>query len=628
MNVVHRHSRVAAASLRVPPGRALLLALSVFLALAAAGLLPPSASAAGQADHAAALAIQQAKLLPGDGAAYDSFGCSVAVSGDTAVVGAYNADGAKAGQGAAYVFVRAGASWVLQQKLTASDGAAGDQFGVAVALSADTALVAANETGGGRGAVYVFVRSGTTWTQQAKLVASDGSSGDGFGCSVALSGDTALVGAWSDSSVANPTSAEGSAYVFVRAGTTWTERPKLTASDAAPNDGFGSSVSVSGNTVLVGAGYATVGGLTHKGAAYVFTRSGITWTEQTKLTASDGGTSDRFGASVALDGSTALVGAANATGRYTETGAAYVFVGAGSTWTPQQKLTAGDGFTYDYFGCSVALSGDTALVGAEDVNIGAIDLQGAAYLFTRSGTTWTHEPRLVAIDGAMNDHFGHSVAVSGDIAVAGAPYAGTEQGKAYAFMFDRTPPVTTAGLTPVVGAAGWYKSPVTVTLTAADALSGFDRSYYRLGTDGAFSVYDPAMRPAVSAQGASTIQYFSTDLIGNAEAAQSATVRIDSSKPVTTAYKTTVRRGRKAKLGYRVDDFIPGSAKATVVLRLYRGKALKKVLKVPGTSACNVRKTYLWRCTLRAGRYTLKVYATDLAGNRQSKVGSARLTVD
>jgi hypothetical protein len=178
---------------------------------------------------------QQAKLTASDGAAGDSFGSSVALSGDTALVGApYDDVGANTDQGSAYVFVRSGATWSQQAKLIASDGAAYDYLGASVALSGDTALVGAhwNEIGANfdQGSAYVFVRSGTTWSQQAELTAADGTTWDSFGHSVALSGDTALVGAnWDDT-------CQGSAYAFVRSGATWNQQAKLTASDGAASD--------------------------------------------------------------------------------------------------------------------------------------------------------------------------------------------------------------------------------------------------------------------------------------------------------------------------------------------------------------------------------------------------------
>ncbi|MBC8099308.1 MAG: FG-GAP repeat protein [Armatimonadetes bacterium] len=279
-------------------------------------------------------------------------------------------------------------------KLVASDGAAFDQFGFAVAYSdsGDTALVGTYEeffvTDDKQGSAYVFVRSGTAWIQQAKLTASDGAIGDLFGYSVALSadGDTALVGAIIDDIGANE--AQGSAYVFTRSGGVWTQQTKLLVSDGAAGDQFGVSVALNsaGDTALVGADFDDIGANEDQGSTYIFTRSGAVWTQQTQLVADDGAAGDRFGISVALSGAgdIALVGASFDTiGTNFAQGSAYGFTRSGGVWTQQTQLLASDGAANDNFGSSVALSsaGDIALVGAIDDDIGANVDQGAAYVF-------------------------------------------------------------------------------------------------------------------------------------------------------------------------------------------------------------------------------------------------------
>jgi N-acetylglucosamine kinase-like BadF-type ATPase len=279
----------------------------------------------------------QIKVIASDKAVNDQVGWSVSISldGNTAIVGANGADpGGIVSAGAAYVFVRSGTTWSEQQKLIASDKAENDQVGWPVAISSDgnTAIVGArNADPGGlsnAGAAYVFVRSGTTWSEQQKLIASD--NGGNFGSSVAFSsdGNTAIVGAYSH----NPggVAYAGAVYVFVRSGTTWSEQQKLTASDKAANESFGYSVAFSsdGNTAIVGAAYADPGGLSNAGAVYVFVRSGTTWSEQQKLTASDKAANDYFGEAVAIssDGNTAIVGAPGAApGALSDAGAVYVF---------------------------------------------------------------------------------------------------------------------------------------------------------------------------------------------------------------------------------------------------------------------------------------------------------------
>ncbi len=383
----------------------------------------------------------QQKLTPADGAAGDDFGRSVALSGNTALVGAYRDDiGVAADRGSAYVFVRSGTAWSEQQKLTASDGAADDNFGFAVALEGDTALIGSYRNDialeADRGAAYVFARSGAAWTQQQKLTASDGAAGDLFGCAVALSGETALVGARSDDFP--PQLNRGSAYVFVRSGANWAEQQKLTASDGVGGDQFGTTVALSGDTALVSAPDDDVGADINKGSAYVFVRSDTTWTEQQKLTGSDGDTIDEFGNAVALSGDTALIGSqVDDIGILENRGSAYVFARTGTTWSQRQKIAANDGAEDDLFGAAVALSNDTALVGAHRVDISPNTDQGAAYIFAGSDA-YPQQAQIIPADGAADDFLGVSVAISGDTALIGAPEddigADEDQGSVYVFV--------------------------------------------------------------------------------------------------------------------------------------------------------------------------------------------------
>jgi len=408
------------------------LAEAIRAALAADGLIEPQAFAT----------LQQAKLTASDGRSYDNFGLYVAVSGNTALVGAPQANvGGYVYVGAAYVFVRSGTTWSQQAKLTASDGATGDVFGHGVALDGDTALIGAPGADIGllsnAGAAYVFVRSGTTWSQQAKLTASDAAPGDWFGYSVALDGNTALIGA-DTASLPGKTSA-GAAYIFSRSGTTWTQQAKLTASDAAAWDHFGYAVALDNYTAVIGAYQGDKGETADTGAAYVFVPGATTWIQQAKLTASDAAAYDWFGASVAVSGDTALVGApfADAGGKSTA-GAAYVFTRSGTTWSEQAKLTASDASVDDQFGGAVAISTATALVGARAADVGGQVDFGVAYVFTRSDSTWSEETRFTASDTTASDFFGIAVALDGTTALVGASAADVggqpDTGAAYAFV--------------------------------------------------------------------------------------------------------------------------------------------------------------------------------------------------
>ncbi len=369
--------------------------------------------------------MPQARLAASDAAPWYEFGRSVSVSGDTAVVGAPRPS--YSGGGKVYVFVRSGAIWTEQQKLMTADPFA-YPFGASVSVSGDTAVVGASATDGA-GAAYVFVRTGTSWTQQARFNGSGGNNEDAFGGSVSASGDTILVGAGRENGTSGPEA--GAVHVFVRGGTSWTEQAKLIASDAAAFDGFGGSVSISGDTAVVGAPSAVAS----TGAAYVFVRSGTTWTEQQKLVTQDTG-AYHSGTSVSVFGDTAVVGGPSSGASLGAAGTVFVYARSGTTWAEQPKVTASDAAAYDEFGASVSLFEDTLVVGAPRADAAA----GAAYAFARVGTTWTEQEKLSApaSDVTASDHFGQSVSVSGDTVVVGAPdddrplaYSG---GSAYVFM--------------------------------------------------------------------------------------------------------------------------------------------------------------------------------------------------
>ncbi|WP_437301409.1 hypothetical protein [Sorangium sp. So ce426] len=406
---------------------------------------------------------QQAQVIATAAAHNDYFGFSVAIAGDTAVVGApFDDVGANRHQGSACVFVRSGTYWSQHAQLVATGGAANDNFGWSVAIVGDMPVVGAplDDVGANtdQGSAYVFARSGARWSQQAQLVATDGAAGDNFGYSVALAGDTAVVGAYYDDVGANAN--QGSAYVFVRSETSWAQQAQLVATDGAADDRFGRAVALAGDTAVVGAYYDDVGANANQGSAYVFVRSGTSWAQQAQLVATDGATTDSFGSSVALAGDTAVVGApSDDVGTNANQGSAYVFTSSGTSWSQQAQLAATDGAATDSFGNSVAIAGDTAVVGApfDEVGIGANENQGTAYVFVRSGTSWAQQAQLVATNGAASDNFGWSVALAGNIAVVGAPFvdvgANADQGSAYVFVRGETRWIQQAQLVAADGAA-------------------------------------------------------------------------------------------------------------------------------------------------------------------------------
>ncbi len=409
------------------------------------------------------LTSMEAKLTASDKAAIDLFGCSVSVDGDVALVGAYQADpGGTTQAGAAYVFERnAGGTnaWGQVAKLTASDKAAGNNFGHAVSMNGDVALVGAHSASPGglsyAGAAYVFERNvggANAWGEVAKLTASDKAAWEHFGCSVSVDGDVALVGAYA--AAPGGTSYAGAAYMFERnAGgmNAWGQIAKLTASDKAANDMFGTSVSVDGDVALVGAYAANPGGVDDAGAAYVFERNAggaNVWGEVVKLTASDKAASDMFGTSVSVDGDVAVVGANFADpGGVEDAGAAYVFernAGGTNAWGQIAKLTASDKAANHMFGTSVSVAGDAALVGANLAYPGGVSDAGAAYVYERNAggvNAWGEVARLTASDKAAGDNFGVSVSMDGDVALVGAyaahPGGLFNAGAAYVIPFNR-----------------------------------------------------------------------------------------------------------------------------------------------------------------------------------------------
>ncbi|MEQ1606744.1 MAG: hypothetical protein ABL999_17920 [Pyrinomonadaceae bacterium] len=384
------------------------------------------------------------KLLAGDGVAGDQFGGSVAISGTTVIVGANGGAATASGIGSAYVYVLSGGAWTLQQKLTPNDGEPDDAFGSYVAISGDTAIVGAYGdrvgTNVNQGSAYVFVRTGASWALQQKLTVADGAANDYFGRAVAIAGDSVVIGSSSADILTNID--QGAAYVFLRSGTTWAQQAKLVAGDGASTDYFGDSVAIAGDTVVVGATEDAAGANIQQGSAYVFTRSGTAWSQEAKLTAGDGTAFDYFGFSVAVDANTAVIGTLQDVGANFQQGSAYVFVRSGTTWTQQQKLLAGDGAANDSFGNSVFILGDTVMLGAAGDTNAANIRQGSAYVFTRSGTAWTQTQKLVAADGATDDSFGAGVAFTQNAAVVGSigdtVGANALQGSAYIFSSDVT----------------------------------------------------------------------------------------------------------------------------------------------------------------------------------------------
>jgi len=404
--------------------------------------------------------VQTAKITTSDAGMSDRFARSIAVSGNTVVVGAIRNDGAVDNVGAAYVFERPVGGWancgppcIDVAKLTASDGATQDRLGWSISVSGNI-VVAGTPTNNGVGASYIFERPGGGWTdmtQTAKLTASDAAADDDFGHSIGVSGDTVVVGArYEDDAGADA----GAAYVFVEPGGGWatmTETAKLAASDTSASDQFGYSVAISGDTVAVGA-HLEDGAGNNAGAAYIFEPPGGDWStcpspcnETAKLTAGDAAGNDQLGFSVSVSEGTTedvvVAGSRNDDDNGINSGAAYVFVRPGGGWgnmTQTAKLTAGDGAASDQLGRSVSVSDETVVAGAPFDDDGGSDT-GAVYLFSRPGGGWgnmTQTAKLTVSNATADDRFGYSVSISEDtVAVGSVPKGllGNNVGPAYIF---------------------------------------------------------------------------------------------------------------------------------------------------------------------------------------------------
>ena len=396
------------------------------------------------ASHAEEEIINRAE--PGD---EDAFGHAVDVSGDTFITSHTSYEG---NRGGIHIFKREKKEWKSQAIIKAPNAAIRDWFGWAVAIDSDTAVAGAYEDGGkgdeaqqgdnlgrltdGPGAVYIYVRTGKDWAEQAKLKSEDNALSDRFGFSVDIDGDTVIIGSPHDDDAGENS---GSVYIFERAGDTWKETFKIVASDAAAGDKFGWDVGLERGTAVVGAHFDDDAG-SKSGSAYIFVRNADgTWTEQTKLTADDAAKGDQFGVSVDISVASnayVIAGTPGKKGVGSRSGAAYVFVGSNGTWAQQAKLVPGDNQKQDQFGAAVAIDINRVLVGAPKVDGKLIADSGAAYSFLRVGTDWVEQVKVEAKNvkpdekDALNigDNFGNAVAIAnrGKLAIVGARWDNTE----------------------------------------------------------------------------------------------------------------------------------------------------------------------------------------------------------
>ena len=329
----------------------------------------------------------------------------------------------------------------VEEILTASDKATNDYFGVSVSLTADGTRMAIGAYGKDvsgitiAGQVYIYTRSGSVWTEEATITASDKAANDYFGASVSLTSDGTRLAVGAYNKTVSGITGAGKVYIYTRSGSTWVEEATITASDKVASDYFGISVALTadGSRMVVGAFNKIVSGITAAGKVYVYTRSGSVWTEEATITASDKAVSDWFGASVSLiaDGTKMAVGAhGKDVSGITDAGKIYIYTRSGTVWVEESTITASDKAIDDYFGVSVSLTADgTRLaVGAYNKTVSGITGAGKVYIYTRSGSTWVEEATVTASDKAIDDYFGVSVALTADGTRLAVGASGKENG--------------------------------------------------------------------------------------------------------------------------------------------------------------------------------------------------------
>jgi len=455
-------------------------------------------------------------------------------------------------------------TWTEEAVLSASDKSAQAHVGTSVSVSGDTAIVGGPDADpggmGNAGQAYVFTRSGSTWTEQQILSASDKSASAWFGWSVSIDGDTAIVAAYQ----ADPggTSNAGQVYVYTRSGSTWSEQAILSASDKSVSGEFGFSAILSGDTIIVGSRSADPGGTTNAGQAYVFTRSGSAWTQEAILSASDKAEYANFGVSVSMSNNTAVIGSTGADpGGTTNAGQAYVFTRSGSAWTQEAILSASDKTATANFGVSVSVSGDTAVVGSNFADPGGTFNAGQAYVFTRSGSSWTEQQILIASDKAGSANFGRSVAIDSSSGIVGALFApsSTLRGAGQAYVFRLPSDIAASVAFGSAGVSGGKSIIGTVTLTSAPTA----------GTVVSLSSNDASLTVPASvtvAAGSTTASFTATSSVVTSDTLVTVTA---SGTGVTSGNgQITVRTPRVGGITFSVDAVKQGqSATGTLVLQ-------------------------------------------------------------
>jgi len=363
------------------------------------------------------------KLIASDGTPHDYFGTSVAVDGDFMIIGAPLNEENGYDAGAVYIYEYDGETWNEVQQILGQEFA---QLGGAVDIEGNVAVIGAIGDDWLRGGVYIYRYDGSTWNQEQLL--TDDIVNNAFGNAVSLVGDKLLIGAEDDNTNGQ---FAGAAYIYHYIGTTWVEKQKLIGSDTESSDGFGRSVAVDDDVLIIGADYND-GAVNRSGSAYIYRYNGASWTEEQKLIASNGEQGDYFGSAVAIENNEVVIGAPQTSNG--GKGIVYIFKDQGETWEEIQIIETESSFAY--FGYALARRGNSMIIGAcKDEG------HGTAYLYRTSDQEWIEEEKYVASDAAYDDKFGSSVAIDDNVVLIGAPdennQNGEEAGSAYVFEMPK-----------------------------------------------------------------------------------------------------------------------------------------------------------------------------------------------
>ena len=427
-----------------------------------------------------------AKLLPHDVMEDDGFGYAVAMSGNTVVVGSISHSAGGALSGAAYVYAQKGGKWIKQAKLIDTVSSSENEFGYAVAITDDMAVVGSRQDdrrGINAGSVYVYAsqtddKGESRWDKQSILTANDPAIGAQFGHAFAVDEDTIIVGAHSMDDFGIDS---GAAYLFVRTSNVWNQQAKITGKDLTTGDLFGYSVALDGDLAIVGAHGTNQGA----GAAFVFARENAIWTQQAKLEVNDPTLGDAFGYSVAIHQQTIIIGAPKNDVAGTDAGTAYVFIKQGVNWILQSKLMAADAAIGDQFGVVVTIDKDTVIVGAwlDDVTVpetGSAPDAGSAYAFIYQRGNWVQQTKFIADSPGIEDHFGLAIALNDRAVVIGAPDRDKDNSTPIREEEVFAPPTLSVGSVYSFTRMGTFWSPV-ISSTVSEGSMPYDRFGGALG---------------------------------------------------------------------------------------------------------------------------------------------------